>query len=511
MGLVMDNLFFIMLPAFGECLILVGIHSYLGLHVIKRKVIFVDLALAQIAAMGTTIAFLFGISPATASAFWFSLLLTVVGALIFSLCRVRSDKIPQEAVIGLVYAITAAIGILIIDKAPEGSSHLKHILVGSILWVKWETIGKTALVYAGIGLFHYWFREQFILISEDPEQAWRQGLKVRWWDFLFYLSFGVIITYSVGTAGVLLVFVLLIAPAIMALMLSDNWRSQLVIGWSMGFLVSVAGLAVAYWLDLSTGPAIIVIYGGLLVIMAVIYYYVRAENLVAAIAKTGGVLLVFGFIFCLLVAMGKFLQPMPPQSAPAVCPRSSLPPLDELNESEAANYLQTITELPTLTAMFHHYREPQLRLAIIERTLALAPRKGVTMALEFLASQSYLFDLDSAYQEQLDKALISEQLRAEFANYHQALSPLAEIKVQATKNRWLIADVDSDLQTRQYVIEKSETHLKVYAITSLPPFFMEQLRCDLEEEIPDLNPDQPLDGSVNREIIRQWLANSREN
>ena len=149
----------IMAPAFFECLILVGIHSYLGIHVIKRKVIFVDLALAQVAALGTTLGFLFGIMPGTTGAYWFSLGFAILGAAIFSLSRFRHEKIPQEAIIGLVYALAAAIAILVIDKAPHGAEHIKELLTGSILWVKWKTIFHAALVYAGVGLFHFIFRE----------------------------------------------------------------------------------------------------------------------------------------------------------------------------------------------------------------------------------------------------------------------------------------------------------------------------------------------------------------
>ena len=144
-----------MFPAFCECLVLVGIHSYLGIHVIKRKVIFVDLAFAQIAALGTLIAFLFGIPPHTLSSFAFAVSFSAMGAAVFSLSRFRRSKVPQEAIIGLVYAIAAAMTILVIDKAPHGAEHLKEILTGAILWVKWESVLTAAIVYSAIGLFHY--------------------------------------------------------------------------------------------------------------------------------------------------------------------------------------------------------------------------------------------------------------------------------------------------------------------------------------------------------------------
>ena len=219
-----------MLP-FMECLVLVGIHSYLGIHVIKRKVIFVDLALAQIAALGTIVAFLFGIHPQTPGAYVFSLLFTFIGAAVFSLTRLRDERIPQEAVIGLVYALAAAVAILIIDRAPHGAEHIKEVLTGSILWVKWQTVVIAAVVYAAVGVFHYVFRERFLLISNDPDEAYRRGINVRLWDFLFYMSFGLVITLSVNTAGVLLVFVFLVVPAIMAISITDRLMHQLLIGW----------------------------------------------------------------------------------------------------------------------------------------------------------------------------------------------------------------------------------------------------------------------------------------
>ena len=172
----------IMAPPFLECLVLVGIHSYLGLHVIRRKVIFVDLALAQIAALGTTVGFLVGIMPNTIGAYWFSLGFTILGAAIFSIC---GDPRGIKA-FGLTYAIAASVAVLVVDKAPHGAEHIKEIITGSILWVKWSTILAAEIVYVLVGIFHFIFRKQFILISENPEEAYKQGLSIRFWDFLFY-------------------------------------------------------------------------------------------------------------------------------------------------------------------------------------------------------------------------------------------------------------------------------------------------------------------------------------
>jgi len=295
----------IMLPAFAECLVLVGIHSYLGIHVIKRKVIFVDLALAQIAALGSTFAFLFGIDPSSTGAYWFSLGFTVIGAAVFSISRIRHEKIPQEAVIGLVYALAAAMAILVIDKAPHGAEHIKEIMTGSILWVKWETILIAAVVYLVVGIFHYIYRENFLLISTNPELAYQKGLNVRLWDFLFYVSFGVVITHSVSTAGVLLVFVFLVVPAIATIMISDKLWLQLVLGWSMGTLVSMLGLFTSYVFDLPSGPTVVATYGLVLLITTLGVYIFRASRKIVALKNIGLGLAVFFLAVMIFWIMGQ--------------------------------------------------------------------------------------------------------------------------------------------------------------------------------------------------------------
>jgi zinc/manganese transport system permease protein len=298
----------IMAPAFFECLILVGIHSYLGLHVLRRKVIFVDLALAQIAALGTTVGFLFGIMPNAIGAYWFSLMFTFIGAAVFSISRIRHEKIPQEAVIGLTYAVAASVAILVIDKAPHGAEHIKEILTGSILWVKWETIRNAAIVYSFVGIFHFIYRKQFISISENADEAYKKGMNVRFWDFLFYVSFGVVITHSVGTAGVLLVFVFLVVPAITSMLITDVLWKQLVIGWSMGVIVSVLGLYLSYITDLPSGPTVVSFYGLMLIIVALLLYIYRTEMQKKALMRVALglgtiIVVVFGFY-----VMGNFFN-----------------------------------------------------------------------------------------------------------------------------------------------------------------------------------------------------------
>ncbi len=301
---------------FLECLVLVGIHSYLGIHVIKREVIFVDLALAQIAALGTTVAYLFGIHPHSTGSYAFSLAFTFVAAAVFSLTRLRRGRIPQEAVIGLTYALAAATAILVIDRAPHGAEHIKEILTGSILWVRGETVATAAAVYAFVGLFHYVFRKRFLLVSEDVESAYRRGIPVRLWDFLFYMSFGLVITHSVETAGVLLVFVFLVVPAVLAILLTDRLLYQLIIGWTLGTLVSFAGLALSYILDLPSGPAIVTFYGLVLLTASLALYVYRSPRRAKALAHVTAGLLAAGSLLALLMVSGRWIARRPALAFP---------------------------------------------------------------------------------------------------------------------------------------------------------------------------------------------------
>jgi zinc/manganese transport system permease protein len=270
------TIFEILLPAFVASLILTGIHAYLGVHVVERGVIFVDLSLAQIAALGTTVAYLAGYDLHARTAYVFSLGFTFLGAAIFALSRPhRSTRIPQEAIIGIVYAVSAAVAILVMSKATQETEHLKEMLVGNILSVSWPELGRTAVLYALVGAFHFVFRKRFLAISMNHAEAERLGLKVRFWDFLFYMSFGFVVTSSVAIAGVLLVFCFLIVPSVTAMLFTERLGPRLAIGWSMGALVSAAGVALSFVLDLPTGAAIIATFGATLLVVAALRALVR--------------------------------------------------------------------------------------------------------------------------------------------------------------------------------------------------------------------------------------------
>ncbi|HYC31513.1 MAG TPA: iron chelate uptake ABC transporter family permease subunit [Gemmatimonadales bacterium] len=254
------------LPPLAACLVIVAIHSYLGLHVIAREVIFVDLSLAQMAALGSAVAILAGSQPDSSAAFGYALAFTTLGAAMFALTREQRGRVPQEAIIGIVYVVASAAAILVADRTPRGGEAIKDILVGSLLWVTWPEILRLAAVYLAVGAFHWALRRRFLTISFHPEQAIARGWRVRWWDFLFYLSFGLVITFSVPIAGVLLVFSFLVVPAAIAFQFTRRQGTLAAISWTAGVLASAGGLLVSFRYDLPTGPMVVCMFGLLLLL-----------------------------------------------------------------------------------------------------------------------------------------------------------------------------------------------------------------------------------------------------
>ncbi len=250
----------IMAAPFAACLILTGIHAYLGIHILARGVIFVDLALAQIAALGALLAALLDVESKV-GVYLFSLGLTIVGAGVFTYTRSIKGSVPQEAFIGMAYAVASAGAILMADRIAHASDEIKSMLTGSILFVSWEEVGAVAALYAAVGLIHWIFRKRFMLISLRPKEAQESGISIRWWDFLFYALFGVVVTSSVQIAGVLLVFSFLIAPAIVGSLLASRVSSRLMIGWAFGVAASFMGCNISYQIDDPTGPTIVCVFG----------------------------------------------------------------------------------------------------------------------------------------------------------------------------------------------------------------------------------------------------------
>jgi zinc/manganese transport system permease protein len=257
-------------PAIAASLIIAGIHAYLGLHVVERGVIFVDLSLAQIASLGAAIAVWHGADPHDPSIYWYSLVFTLIGALVFAMIKGHDANIPQEAIIGISYAVASAAVIVTMSKSTGESEHLKDMLVGNILSVQWPEVWLTAVIYVAIGIFHYLFRKRFLEISVDSKGAAARGVPVRFWDFLFYASFGLVVTRSVAIAGVLLVFCYLIVPSVGAMVWARRIGPRLAIGWTMGVLVSMLGMYFSVWLDLPTGATIVCTFGLVLAMMALV-------------------------------------------------------------------------------------------------------------------------------------------------------------------------------------------------------------------------------------------------
>ena len=252
------------------CLLLPGILVYYGLHIVEREIIFVDLSLAQVAALGICVCVMLGHEGREVHTYLWSLGFTLVGALIFTLTRSsRNLHVPQEALIGIVYVVAAALGILLLSRSAEGNEELRRTLVGDVLLVRPDQIARTFAVYAGIGAVHYLFRRQFLMISFAPARAATEGLAVRWWDFLFYALLGVVVTSFVQIGGVLLVFSYLIVPAVCANLLADSLGARLVIGWLTATVASVGGLAGSFKFDLPTGAAIVCALGAALLLVSI--------------------------------------------------------------------------------------------------------------------------------------------------------------------------------------------------------------------------------------------------
>lgn len=260
----------LLLPAFVACLVLTGIHVYLGLHVIARGVIFVDLALAQVAALGATCALLLHAEPGGVESYLISLAFTFAGAALFTAARSQAHRVPVEAFIGIVYAVCSALAVIVADHLPHGADEIREILVGNLLTVSWPHIAATCGIYGAVGAFHAVFRKQFLAVSQDPVQAAKDGLDIGRWDLLFYLSFGMVITSSVAMGGVLIVFSYLVIPTVIAALFFSDIATRLVAGWSIGFVGSVLGILASVVFDLPTGAAVVATFGGLLVASLVV-------------------------------------------------------------------------------------------------------------------------------------------------------------------------------------------------------------------------------------------------
>jgi zinc/manganese transport system permease protein len=260
-----EALAFLWLP-FLVAVCLVGIHAYFGIQVLARKVIFVDLALAQIAALGATAAFMLGHPAQSLATYGYSLAFTLLAAILLAFTRAWAGRVPQEALIGVIYVVAAAAAILMIDRAPQGAEHLKQILTGNILTSGLRDLALIVPLYAAIGLLHWSLRSRLT------------GAGSLAWEFIFYATFGAVVTSSVAIAGVLLVFSFLIIPAAIGVMFASTLGAQLAIGWIAGTVTSAFGLAGSFLLDLPTGAAMVCAFGTSLAIAGMLYPFLRGDR-----------------------------------------------------------------------------------------------------------------------------------------------------------------------------------------------------------------------------------------
>jgi zinc/manganese transport system permease protein len=321
----MEGIIGLLAAPFAACLLFSALHCYMGLHVVRRGVIFVDLALAQLAALGATVALLavplfFGVpahehhavppeyrqsqpqdqvipvpaqqqadqeEPQAGVRGWMieqtphalSLLFTFIGAAIFTIARFRDERVPQEAIIGIVFVVSAALAVLVLSRAPHGHEAMESMLVGNILFIGWRDVRVTFLLYLALGVLHYLIRRPLLRISQGAAAAEAAGVRVRAWDFLFYASFGVMVTESVPMAGVLVVFSYLIIPAVCAGMVAEGFFNRLLIGWSVALAASIIGLFISAANDMPTGPALVATFGAVLMLFA------AARPVIAAVRR----------------------------------------------------------------------------------------------------------------------------------------------------------------------------------------------------------------------------------
>lgn len=276
--------------------VLAGIHAYFGMHVLARGVVFADLALAQVAALGLTVAILAGHAVNSQAGYWYGLAFAIGGAVLFALARPYEKILQQEAVIGIVYAVSASLGVLVLDRAPQGAEHMKQLLIGSILTVSPGEVGEIALLYGAIGVLHVLLLRPLTDASFRPLAAEAQGRKLFLWDVLFYASFALVVTSSVRVAGVLLVFSYLIVPAVLARWLTGDLIWRLLLAWAIGVALTALGLYASWSWDLPTGPAIVVTFGAACALVAAGFGLWRltphgAALIVCTVAAVAGFLL----------------------------------------------------------------------------------------------------------------------------------------------------------------------------------------------------------------------------
>ncbi len=269
-----ENIIFLAAPI-TACILLAGILGYFGNHILSRGIIFIDIALAQIAALGSMIGLLLGYADGSAAVSYLSLLFTVLVISVFSLTKFEKQVIPQEAIIGIIYGIGLGIAMLLAEKIPGGSNYISKTITGNILWVTWENVFHCIFIFVPIALIHFLLRRHFINISASKNNLPYSLNKVRLFELIFYISFAIVVVYAVPIGGIFLVFVLLIAPTAIATLFTQKWSHRFFWSWMIGIIGSFAGIYLSYEIDISNGPAIVCLLGILVFMFALAKIFVQ--------------------------------------------------------------------------------------------------------------------------------------------------------------------------------------------------------------------------------------------
>ncbi len=354
--------FSLLWPPFAASIAFVLIHSYFGIHVLRRNVIFADLALSQLAALGATIAYAIGYSPLSTAGFGYAFLFTLFGAVLLTLSRRVAKFVSQEAFVGVLYVMATASTVLIVDRAPQGAEHVKKILVGSILTVTPKDLFKFAAIYATIGFLHFIARRPLLALSDKSSALDRHAVSVLLWDFFFFLSFGIVVTSSVGTAGVLLVFCFLIVPAVIGSLFSQNAGVVLVIAWAVGIAASGAGIAGSFVLDLPTGAAMVTAFGAALIVAGLAKALFFVDEAVRRKNQRSAAKLLMASAFALLLLSGAWLVANPAADQPVIALIESAAgrsPADFLSSSNRSVYESAIRDAKRFQIEFDRLGEKE--------------------------------------------------------------------------------------------------------------------------------------------------------
>jgi zinc/manganese transport system permease protein len=375
-------------PSFLVAVCLVGIHAYFGIQVLARNVIFVDLALAQIAALGATVAFMLGHPTQSLATYGYSLTFTMLAAVLLAFTRAWATRVPQEALIGVIYVVAAAASILLIDRAPQGAEHLKQILTGNILTSGLNEIAVIVPLYLAVALLHFLLRQRLAQSGS------------LFWEFVFYATFGMVVTSSVALAGVLLVFSFLIIPAAIGVMFASTLPRQLAIGWIAGILTSAAGFAASFAFDLPTGAAIVCAFGAALALAGLVYPFVRGDRIVAFKIAVNAIRWVVAAVIA-----GSAIQL-------AVAPRADLPLLDLFEH--AAPSLRNLYFTKAESAAYQDADEYAERHRLAAEQLIEQERRSRTQgdALDQTAVQRISSFLKSYAEMRKGEQFVMDEIRA---------------------------------------------------------------------------------------------------